>query len=32
MKRKVFIMSKTPFKGLIKNRLSKEIGYRKSKR
>ena len=25
-------MSKAPFQGLIKNRLSKEIGYRKSKR
>ena len=32
MKKKVFIMSKAPFQGLIKNRLSKEIGYRKSKR
>ena len=32
MRKKVFIMSKAPFQGLIKNRLSKEIGYRKSKR
>ena len=32
MKKKIFIMSKAPFQGLIKNRLSKEIGYRKSKR
>ena len=32
MKKKIFIMSKAPLQGLIKNRLSKEIGYRKSKR
>jgi len=32
MKKNIFIMSKTPFQGLIKNRLSKEIGYAKSRR
>ena len=32
MKKKVFVMSKIPFQGLIKNRLSKDIGYIKSKR
>ena len=32
MKKNIFIISKAPFQGLIKNRLSKEIGYRKSKR
>ena len=32
MKKRIFIMSKVPFQGLIKNRLSKEIGYIKSRR
>jgi glycosyltransferase A (GT-A) superfamily protein (DUF2064 family) len=32
MKKNIFIMSKVPFKGIIKNRLSKEIGFTKSKR
>ncbi len=32
MKKKIFVMSKVPFRGIIKTRLSKEIGFTKSKR
>ncbi len=32
MKKQIYVMSKVPFKGIIKKRLSSEIGYIKSKR
>ena len=32
MQNKVYIMTKTPFMGIIKKRLSKEVGFTKSKR
>jgi len=32
MKKEIIVMTKVPFQGIIKNRLSKEIGFVKSKR